>query len=54
MSYDIDGVVVPVAALADVVRSKAATGRTKDERDLPFLRTPLEERSPGHTPSTEA
>lgn len=34
---------VPVAALADVVRSKAAAGRAKDHAQLPILRETLEQ-----------
>lgn len=35
---DILGVVVPVASLADVIRSKQAANRDKDQRMLPTLR----------------
>lgn len=42
-SIEILGVVVRVAALADVVRSKAAAGREKDRLQLPLLRRLLEE-----------
>lgn len=38
-----DGLVVSVAALADVVRSKAAAARPKDVAQLPLLREALEE-----------
>lgn len=38
-----EGLVVPVAALADVVRSKAAAARPKDIAQLPLLREALEE-----------
>ena len=38
-----EGLAVLVAALADVVRSKAAAGREKDHAQLPILRTALEE-----------
>lgn len=38
-----DGLVVSVAALADVVRSKAAAARPKDIAQLPLLREALEE-----------
>lgn len=34
----VDGVVVPVASLADVIRSKQAANRPKDQRVLPTLR----------------
>jgi hypothetical protein len=37
-----EGVRVPVAALADVVRSKEASGRAKDHAQLPLLRQTLE------------
>jgi hypothetical protein len=40
---DVDGVRFAVAALADVVRSKEAAGREKDERALPVLRRMLAE-----------
>lgn len=39
---EILGVVVRVASLADVVRSKAAAGREKDRLQLPLLRRLLE------------
>ena len=42
-SLEILGVVVRVASLADVVRSKAAAGRPKDQLQLPLLRRLLEE-----------
>jgi len=42
----IDGIDVLVASLADVVRSKQAAGRPKDERALPILRRLLEEGPP--------
>lgn len=38
-----DGVVVPVASLLDIIRSKEAAGRDKDRRALPTLRRLLEE-----------
>lgn len=37
------GLVVPVASLLDVIRSKEAAGRDKDRRALPLLRRLLEE-----------
>lgn len=37
------GLSVPVAALADVVRSKQAAGREKDNAQLPLLRRTLEQ-----------
>lgn len=42
----IDGVEIPVASLADVVRSKEAAGRPKDQLTLPTLRRILEEGNP--------
>ena len=39
----IHGVDVPVASLEDVIRSKAAANRPKDQRALPTLRQLLEE-----------
>jgi hypothetical protein len=41
---EIVGVVVPVASLADVIRSKQAANRPKDQRVLPVLRGILAER----------
>ncbi|HEU4356202.1 MAG TPA: hypothetical protein VFT27_11495 [Actinomycetota bacterium] len=41
----IRGIAVPVASLADVVRSKEAAGREKDRLVLPVLRRILEERA---------
>ncbi len=41
---DILGVVVPVASLADIIRSKQAANRDKDQRVLPTLRRILAER----------
>jgi hypothetical protein len=41
VTVDVDGVQFSVAALADVVRSKEAAGREKDERMLPLLRRML-------------
>lgn len=38
------GIQVEMASLADVIRSKEAAGRTKDELTLPTLRRLLEER----------
>jgi predicted nucleotidyltransferase len=37
------GIAVPVASLADVIRSKEAAGREKDRPVLPVLRRLLEE-----------
>lgn len=42
VAIDIRGVQVPVAALADVIRSKEAAGREKDRLTLPTLRRLLE------------
>lgn len=41
--YDLgDGIVVPVAALEDIIRSKEAANRDKDRQTLPTLRLLLE------------
>jgi hypothetical protein len=40
------GIVVPVASLADVIRSKQAANRPKDQRALPVLREILASRYP--------
>jgi hypothetical protein len=37
-----EGLVVPVASLVDIIRSKEAAGRDKDRRALPILRQLLE------------
>jgi hypothetical protein len=42
-SMDVRGIEVPVASLADVIRSKEAAGRDKDRLVLPVLRRILEE-----------
>ena len=42
VNIDIRGIEVPVAALADVIRSKEAAGREKDRLTLPTLRRLLE------------
>lgn len=44
---DLLGVVVRVASLADVIRSKQAANRPKDQRVLPTLRALLERRHGG-------
>ncbi len=44
---DLGGVVVLVASLADVIRSKEAAGRPKDRRSLPILREILERTTGG-------
>lgn len=41
--YDIAGIQVMVAALDDIIRSKEAAGRDKDEATLPILRALREE-----------
>lgn len=41
--YEVAGVRVPVASLADVIRSKEAAGREKDRAVLPALRRLLDE-----------
>ena len=35
--FDIDGVVAPTAALLDIIRSKSAANRPKDQESLPTL-----------------
>ena len=35
--FDLDGVVAPVAALLDIIRSKTAANRPKDQASLPIL-----------------
>src|SRR5574341_859979 len=42
--YDLGGLLVPVAALADVIRSKQAANRPKDQAALPTLRSLLAQR----------
>lgn len=42
VEYDLGGLVVPVAALTDIIRSKEAAGREKDRAALPTLRILLE------------
>lgn len=44
-SVDFEGVVVRVASLADVIRSKQAANRPKDQRVLPTLRELLARRT---------
>jgi hypothetical protein len=43
VSYELNDIVVPVASLADVIRSKEAAGRERDRAALPTLRL-LQER----------
>ena len=38
----IEGVEVPIASLTDIIRSKEAAGRVKDQAQLPALRRTLE------------
>jgi hypothetical protein len=42
-TFDIAGVIVRVAALADIIRSKETAGRAKDHATLPLLRALQEE-----------
>ena len=42
VQYDLDGLIVPTASLADIIRSKESAGREKDEAALPTLRALLE------------
>jgi len=44
MDIDLGGVVMPVASLEDIVRSKQAANRDKDRRVLPALREILANR----------
>ena len=39
---EIEGVEVPIASLTDIIRSKEAAGRVKDQAQLPALRRTLE------------
>lgn len=41
VSFDLEGLRVPVAALEDVIRSKEAAGREKDRAAIPTLRALL-------------
>jgi hypothetical protein len=43
VKVDLEPVVVPIAALEDVIRSKKAAGRTKDLQQIPALEALLEE-----------
>jgi hypothetical protein len=42
-AFNLDGLIVPVASLEDVIRSKEAANRQKDRDQLPTLRALLEE-----------
>jgi hypothetical protein len=46
VSMNVRGVDVPVASLADVIRSKEAAGRERDRAVLPTLRRLLERKEP--------
>ena len=39
--FDLEGLIVPVASLADIIRSKESADREKDRQALPTLRTLL-------------
>lgn len=43
IEFDLDGLIVPVASLEDVIRSKEAANRQKDRDQLPSLKALLEE-----------
>jgi hypothetical protein len=45
---EIFGVVVPIASLEDIIRSKQAANRPRDQRVLPTLRELLANREVGH------
>ena len=45
VTFDLDGIQVPTASLADIIRSKEAAGRPKDREALPTLRALLGEQS---------
>jgi hypothetical protein len=47
VTYDLDGQLVPVASLEDVIRSKEAANREKDRVTLPTLRSLLEKSRKG-------
>ena len=42
VQYDLDGLIVPVASLTDIIRSKESAGREKDKAALPTLRALLD------------
>lgn len=48
--FDLEGLVVPVASLADIIRSKEASGRPKDAAMLPTLRTLARQSKPRGSP----
>lgn len=50
MTVEIAGIEVRVASLADVIRSKQAANRPKDQRVLPTLREILASRNPRNRP----
>jgi hypothetical protein len=41
VAFELDDIVVPVASLSDIIRSKEAAGRPKDREQLPTLRALL-------------
>ena len=43
VEFDLDGLLVPVASLEDIIRSKEAANRQKDRDQLPSLKALLEE-----------
>lgn len=46
VTFDLEGLKVSVASLADVIRSKEAAARDKDRRTLPLLRELLDKSDP--------
>ena len=44
--FDLEGLIVPVASLADIIRTKESANREKDRQALPTLRTLLERTKP--------
>jgi hypothetical protein len=53
VEYDLEGLIVPVAALSDIIRSKEAAGRAKDRAALPTLRALLEQARGGGKAGSE-
>lgn len=53
VTFDLDGLLVPTTALADLIRSKEAAGRAKDREALPTLRTLLAESERRRDPGSE-